>query len=73
MEFEIVNHINPIGAIKSFKNPNFNLCMEEHLKILKNLRDKCVALMNNNLEIYETFRHKNTFHIFFLTGDTING
>ena len=51
MEFEIVNHINPIGAIKSFKNPNFNLCMEEHLMILKKLRDERVTLLNKNSEM----------------------
>ena len=34
MTFKIVNKLNPIGAMKIFTKPNFNLCMEELLTIL---------------------------------------
>ena len=40
MRFELVKQLNPIGAMKTFTKPNCNLCMEEHLTILKNLREK---------------------------------
>ena len=32
-----VKYLNPIVAMKSFTRPNCNLCMEEHLTILKNI------------------------------------
>ena len=48
MSFKLVKQINPIGAMKSFTKPNFNLCIEERLTILKKLRDKRVTIMNNN-------------------------
>ena len=38
--FKVVKKFNPIGSLKSFMKPNFNLCIEEHLTILKRLRDK---------------------------------
>ena len=50
--FKVVSHFNPISAMKTFKKPNCNLCMEKHLTILKNLHDKHATFMNNNLEIY---------------------
>ena len=40
--------------------------MEERLKILKNIRDKHVTVMNNNLEIYGAFQHRTTFRQVFL-------
>ena len=52
MTFKVVKQINLIGAMKTFTKPNCNLCMEERLMILKNIRDKCVTVMNKNLEIY---------------------
>ena len=48
MELKVLNHLNLIGAMKSFTKSNRNLHMEEHLTVLKNLRDKCVILMNKN-------------------------
>ena len=48
MTFKVVNQINPIGAMKTFTKPNCNLCMQERLTILKNLRDKRVTVMSNN-------------------------
>ena len=48
--------------------------MEERLKILKNLRDKRITLMNRNSEIYRAYRHKMTFHkIFLITDGPVNG
>ena len=35
MVFKVVHQLNPIGAMNTFMKPNFNLCMEEHLMILK--------------------------------------
>ena len=48
MVFKVVNDINRIGAMKTFTKPNCNICMEEHLTILKNLRNKCATVMNKN-------------------------
>ena len=72
MTFKVVNQLNPIGAMKTVSKPNCNLCMDEHLTILKNLHDKRVTVMNNNSEIYRAFWHKTNFHQFFLsTNDTV--
>ena len=60
--FKVVNKLNPIGAMKTFTKQNCNLCIQECLTILKQLRDKCVTVMNKNLEIYGSCRHKTTFH-----------
>ena len=64
MSFKLVKHINPIGAIKSFTQLNFNLCMEKRLTILKKLCDKNVTPMNKKLEIYSDGKHKMNFHQF---------
>ena len=61
LTFKLIKQLNPIGAMKKFTKPNCNLCMQEHLKILKKLREKHVTVMNNNLEIYGACRHKTTF------------
>ena len=58
-----------IGAMKTSTKPNFNLCMQERLTILKKLHDKRVTVMNKNSEIYGACRHKTTFHQFFLSTD----
>ena len=47
LTFKKVKRLNPIGAMKTFTKPNFNLCMEECWTILKNLRDKRVTIMKN--------------------------
>ena len=44
IRFKVVKKINPIGAMKNFTKPNYNLCTEERLIILKNLCDKCVTV-----------------------------
>ena len=51
-EFKVVKQLNPISAMKKTMNPNYNLRMKERLTILKKLHDKCVTVMNKNLEIY---------------------
>ena len=38
--FKVENQINAIRGMKSFTKPNYNICMEERLNILKNIRDK---------------------------------
>ena len=67
MVFKVVKQQNPIDAMKTFKKPNCNLCMDERLTILKKLRDKRVTIMNKNSEIYGACRHKTTFHQFCIT------
>ena len=67
--FQVVKHLNPIGAMKTFTKPSYNLCMEECLTILKILREKHFIIMNKNLEIYRSCRHKTTFYQFFLSTD----
>ena len=69
MTFKVIKQLNPIGAMKTFTKPNFNLCIQERLTILKMLRDKCVTEMNKNLEIYGTCRHKTCFYRFCLSTD----
>ena len=61
MMFKVVKQLNPIGAMKTFTKPNYNLYMEKRLTILKQLCDKRVMVMNKNLEMYGAFRHKTTF------------
>ena len=69
LTFKVVNQVNPIGKMKIFTKPNCNLCMEECLTILKKLHEKCVTIIENNLEIYGACRHKTTFHRFCLSTD----
>ena len=35
MTFRVIKQLNPIGAMKTFTKPNYNLCMQERLTILK--------------------------------------
>ena len=39
MAFKVVKQLNPIGTMKTFTKPYCNICMEEHLRILKKLRE----------------------------------
>ena len=65
--FKVVKQLNLIGAMKTFTRPNYNLCMEEQLTILKKLREKCVTIMNKISKIYGACWNKNTFHKFCLS------
>ena len=67
--FKVVNQLNLIVVMKKFTKPNCNICMQESLTILKNLREKRVTVMNKNSEIYGSCRHKTTLHRFFLSTD----
>ena len=70
--FKFLKQINRIGTMKKINKPNWNICMDEHLMIPKNLRDKRVTLMNNNLDICGACHHKTTFPRFLLiTNDPI--
>ena len=69
MMLKVVKQLNPIGAMKTFMEPNCNLCMEECLTILKNIFGKRVTIMNKNSEIYGACRHKTAFHRFCLSSD----
>ena len=51
-KFKVLNHLKPIGAMETLTKNNCNLCMEECLTILKKLHEKCVTIIENNLEIY---------------------
>ena len=57
--------------MKKFAKPNFNLCVEERLIILKNLRDKRVTVVNDNPDIYGACRHKTIFRQFCLSTDDL--
>ena len=70
MLFKAENHLNLIGLMKPFMKLNWNICMEELLKILNNICNKHDIVMNKNLEIYGACRHKTTFHQFFLIRST---
>ena len=48
MTFKVVKQLNLIGAMKTFTKSNCNLCMEEHLTILKRIRYKRVTIMKKN-------------------------
>ena len=65
MTFKVVKQLNPIGTMKTFTKPNFNICMEKRLTIPKNLRDKRIMVMNKKSEIYGACRNKTTLHQFF--------
>ena len=69
MTFKVIKQINPIGAMKTFRKPNCNLCMNKCLTILKKLCEKFIVVMNKNSEIYWACRHKATFHRFCLSTD----
>ena len=69
MTFKVLKQLNPIGTMKTFTKPNFNLCMQERLTILKMIREKRVKAMNKNLDIYGACRHKTCFHRFCLRTD----
>ena len=69
MTFKLAKQLNLIGKMKIFMEPNYNLCMEELLTILKNLHDKRVAIMNKSSEIYGACRYKTTFYRFCIITD----
>ena len=69
MTFNCVKQLNPIEAMKKFTRTNCNLFIEERLKILKKLREKCVTIVNKNLEIHRACWHKTTFYQFSLRTD----
>ena len=69
MTFKLVKQLNLIGAMKKFTKPNCNQFIEEVLTILKKIRDKCVTIMNNILEIYGACRHRTNFYQFCLSTD----
>ena len=48
MAFKLVNKLNTIRAMKTIMKHSYNLSMEEHLTILKNLNNKRVTVMNKN-------------------------
>ena len=69
MSFKLAKNLNTTGSIKMFMQSNCNLYMEERLTIIKNLSDKPVTFMNNNLEICEACRNKAALHRFCLSTD----
>ena len=72
MTFKVVNQLNPIGAMKKITKPNCNLCMEEHLTILKKLREKLVTVVNKNSDIYgPAARKRFCVYFFIITYDPI--
>ena len=65
---QIIGKISVNNSVQFWK-PNCNLCMQERLIILKELRDKRFIVMNKNYGIYGACRHKTTFHQFCLSTD----
>ena len=61
MTFKVVKQLNPIEATKTITKTKCNLFIEEDLTTLRKTRDKCVTIVNKNLEIYGAHRHKTTF------------
>ena len=61
MALNLVNQLNTIESMKQFSKPNYNLCMEERLTVLKNLRNKCVTLMNHrrSSDLHSVLPHRN--------------
>ena len=49
MTFKVTKQLNPIGSMKTFTKPNFNLCMQERLTIQKILREKRVTVKNQDI------------------------
>ena len=50
--FKVVKQLILIGAMIKFTKLNLNLFMEERLKVLKKIREKCVTVMNKTSKIY---------------------
>ena len=71
MAFKLVKQINPIGVMKTFTKPNFNLFMEERLTIPIKLREKRAMFIIRNSGIYGSWRHKKTFRKIFLSTDDL--
>ena len=69
MTFKLLKQLKPIGAMKTFTKPNCNICMQERLTIMKNLRDKRVTVMNKNSKIYGACRYKTISYRFCLSTD----
>ena len=69
MKFEIMDELEPISAMKSFKKLECKLCMKERLAILK-ASFEGDKIMNSRLEIYGGCRHKKKFHNFLTSTDT---
>ena len=67
MTFKVVKQLNPIVPMKTCTKPNYNLYMEERLKILKNICDKRVMVMKKNSKIYGPCQSKTTFCQFCLS------
>ena len=64
MTFKVVKQLNTVEEMIPFAKPDYNICMEDRLMIIKKIRDKRVTLMKINPEIYRACRHKNNFHLF---------
>ena len=64
MEFNVVNNFNHIVTMETSTKPNFSLCIDKRLTVLKNIRGKCVIIMNKNLDIYKACRNNKNFHRF---------
>ena len=62
MTFKVLKQLNPIFSIKTFMKNKCDLYMEEHLKILKMLRNKFVTVVNKDLKINGALRNKISFH-----------
>ena len=66
VEVKVIWRGNPISCVKSYGKLNCQLCMNERIAILENIRkgkkiNKCISI-NSNSEIYGACRHRPKFH-----------
>lgn len=69
MRFEVLEEVEPISAMKTFRKLSCKLCMKERLAILKSNHEG-EKIMNSRSEIYGGCRHKKRFHNFLTSRDT---
>ena len=68
VEMEILWQGEIIGCMKSFKQLNFWLCMQERLEILKMAKKEPKKLINSRSEIYGGCQHNTKFHRYHMNG-----
>ena len=65
MEFNVVNNFNHIVAMETSTKPNFSLCMDKPLTILKNICDRHVTLTKQHFGNLRGLPEKDIFPYFY--------
>ena len=68
MAFKVIKQLKPIGTMKTFTKPNFNLCMEERWTILKSYVTNVSRLWIELGDIWG-LSAQNKFSLIFLSTD----